>query len=439
MLRLNILLIILLILTLRASGQVFIPFGYYQCLNPASNTFALDNSATTFSTGTFSNTTLSTDSIVLSSGQLTGTYTSSVKDIWYCNQINPWLSHEWTTDLPYGKELPSTSELATDYSGVSLNLMTNLVGLWHLNETSLGTAPGGKDFKDSSANAFHGSILSTGQTLGVMGKLFKGIRLNATTGNYVSIPYNAALNIVNNLTYSIWYYRSGNGSDWMRLIGRNASSASRQFGVWDYGPSNSQAILVQSYGGGCEWSSATASNNFVNGKWYHIVVTLTGGVESLYVNGVLDSSRSGCANFPSDATSPLTFGGASSLHSSVNGILDEAAVWSRALSASEVLQLYRRGANRIKFQIRSCTSNTCSDNPSWLGPDGTSSTYFTEINNNSNQPNSTGNVMTSFPVMTFLNFSTLFLPANRFYQYQATLETDNSTYSPLLKSVKVVK
>lgn len=42
-------------------------------------------------------------------------------------------------------------------------------------------------------------------------------------------------------------------------------------------------------------------------------------------------------------------------------------------------QLYRRGANRVQFQMRQCSSTLCADNPNWWGPDGSNQTYFSEM------------------------------------------------------------
>ena len=112
------------------------------------------------------------------------------------------------------------------------------------------------------------------------------------------------------------------------------------------------------------------------------------------------------------------------------GDLDEYAIWNRVLSAAEVLNLYRRGANRVRFQFRSCTSTTCADAPAWRGPNGTNTTYFSELYNNSVQLAQTGDALYTVPFMLFSNFTSFAIPSNRYFQYQLTLQTDNVTYSP---------
>jgi hypothetical protein len=405
-------------------AQVFIPFGFWSCkpMLVISNT---DNTATSFSAGTFSNTTLSGNSVVLSTSQVSGTYTSAVKDI-LCSQTKNWKSHEWTTDLPYGKELPATGEITADYNSVSTTLMNNLVGLWHLNEATAGLGTGATDATDFSTGGNHLIRSGTGHTFGATGKLFKVIGFNGS-GYLAKASPTATVRPTGN-TYSF--------SGWVRRRTNTATGS-----IFQCGPSGgfNIGIGVTPYSGNqiklTKYAvvDITAGTFPANTNWHHLSVVYSSTGVTVYIDGVVSGTNANNANFAA-CTGSLGIGGS---EVQFNGDIDEVAVWSRAITAAEVLQLYRRGINRIKFQVRSCTSNNCADNPVWLGPDGSSATYFTEINNNSAQFTSTGTVQTAYPIMTYSNFSTLFIPQNRYFQYQATLETDSTTYSPLLKSVTV--
>ena len=109
-----------------------------------------------------------------------------------------------------------------------------------------------------------------------------------------------------------------------------------------------------------------------------------------------------------------------------NGSIDEVSVWNRVLTAAEVLQIYRRGANRTNYQIRACTSSSCADNPTWLGPDGTATTYFSErYNTTSNLANANSTVLTTVPNMAFGNFNSLTIPSNSYFQYRLIMESDD--------------
>ena len=58
------------------------------------------------------------------------------------------------------------------------------------------------------------------------------------------------------------------------------------------------------------------------------------------------------------------------------GLLSEVAVWGRALAASEILQRYRRGSERIRMQVRGCADAGCAASPPWQGPDGTPNLFL---------------------------------------------------------------
>lgn len=417
-------LILITFVSSQLSAQVFIPFGFWSCkpMLIISNT---DDTATSFSAGTFSNTTLSGNSVVLSAAQTSGTYTSAVKDI-LCSQTKNWKSHEWTTDLPYGKELPATGEITADYSSVSTTLMTNLVGLWHLNEATAGLGVGATDATDFSTGGNHLIRSGTGHTFGATGKLFKVISFNGSGYLTKAAPTATVRPTGNIYSFSGWVKRRTTTATGSIFQCGPAGGLNIGIGVTPY---SGNQIKLTKYG----VVDITAGTFPADTNWHHLSVVYSGAGVSVYIDGTVSGTNANTANFAA-CTGSLGIGGP---EVQFNGDIDEVAVWSRALSAAEVLQLYRRGINRIKFQVRSCTSNTCADNPVWLGPDGSNSTYFTEINNNSAQFTSTGTVQTAYPIMTYSNFSTLFIPQNRYFQYQVTLETDNTTYSPLLKSVTV--
>jgi hypothetical protein len=155
-------------------------------------------------------------------------------------------------------------------------------------------------------------------------------------------------------------------------------------------------------------------------------------------------------------TNPLHIGANyTGIGSFFEGYIDEFAAWNRVLgdgtngTPNEVLELYRRGANRIKFQVRTCADPGCatpSPGPSWIGPDNTAQTYFSELNNLSQ----TGAVQAGAPDLLFNqeNFPGLTIESNRYFQYRAVFETDDAqslcnygagpvSCSPELQSVTV--
>jgi hypothetical protein len=126
------------------------------------------------------------------------------------------------------------------------------------------------------------------------------------------------------------------------------------------------------------------------------------------------------------------------------GYIDEVALWDEALSEDKITQLYRRGVNRINFQVRGCSNSSCSG-AGWVGPDGTSASYFSELNNNDAFDLGTldplGDVLTDFPAFSFADYLDAGLSAinTQYIQYRAIFQTDDLTFSPELKSVEIVQ
>ena len=396
----------------------------------------------------FWNTHLTEDEIKLiysrQSAKYSGTFTSRVMDN---GSADAWQSLAWTTTLPFGKELPDrgSSESSANYSslidattdpGTSHDLMDGVAGLWHLNEGSSSTT-----VNDTSGNANAGTVHG-GVTLEVPGKLGSGAKFDGSSG-YVSIPTSSSLEITGTITVSAWVYTRDNSVAYQSVL-RKGGSPDYQLRL---GNGSQKPQFVATIGGNYKYAPATTT--LENKTWTHVVGTYDGSQVRIYINGMLEPPGGDCYATGAIKTdsSDLTIGAGDNWFP---GMLDEVAIWNRALSDDEVLRLYRRGANRIKFQVRSCTSSDCSDRSSsgdWLGPDGSNQSYFSELHNNdafSMSGDPIGAVLTGLPSLLFSNFTSLSVPSRQFFQYRAILESDDTSTacsgswcSPELKSVTI--
>jgi hypothetical protein len=93
-------------------------------------------------------------------------------------------------------------------------------------------------------------------------------------------------------------------------------------------------------------SSLTLSQN----QWYHIVGTYDGSYQRIYVNGVLDTSKAWSGNIVSSTTVRVGWGLSDRYW---RGLIDEVRIYSRALSASEIQQLYLRRFDETIPDVRS--------------------------------------------------------------------------------------
>ncbi len=178
------------------------------------------------------------------------------------------------------------------------------------------------------------------------------------------------------------------------------------------------------YGIGANTTTAFASINnqtisgAISSGWNHITLTYdknAGGTDEmkLYVNGVQTATKD-YSTAISTNTNNLWVGDL------FNGTIDEVAIYNRALSATEISDHYKRGALRLKYQVRSGSTNPPTGD--FIGPDSTTGTYYSELSNNT----------TGLPSLSLTNVDN-----NQYFQYKAYLETDNSSYSPELKSLVI--
>jgi hypothetical protein len=364
-----------------------------------------------------------------------GTITSRVMDSFSSN--TSWTNFSWMTTLPFFKALPggianpspsstpfAQNESTTDYPLLdSSHLMDNLVGLWHLDEASTATS-----VVDSSG---YGNVgVPTSVSFGEPGKL--GSSASFAGNGYIEVPDSASLDPASGISIQLWLKTTSNNEFVLHKYIENGNTYPG-YGIAIFGGT------LNCFMGGTGGSWLGGSKWVIDGVYHHVVCTNVNGVTSIYIDGQLDVSG---ARTPSVSNDPLYIGAGPGGTGAFSGSLDEVAIWSRALSTAEVLELYRRGVNRVKYQVQTClTSAACTSSPNWQGPDGTNQTYYSELDNTSsydkvnNVP--TGSVNASLPSMTFTNFASPTPSANRFFQYRAILETDDTSYSPEVKSVSV--
>lgn len=349
-----------------------------------------------------------------------------------------WTKLNWKTSLPFYKSLSTANELKTDYSSLvdsagtsnDSSLATGLIGLWHLDEVS------GSNSITNSVNQVSAGTLN-GITFGNTGLLSLAARYATASNSYIYYPLQ--LNIPKT-TVSVF----------VKLNSYPSTGFARLFGLaqGNGGTIHDKTLYIDSAGkfrfyvfDTSSKSTSLSTNAIPLGVWTHLVGTADGTVAKAYMNGNLEGSVAADNTYTSYTGNNVLFGGytvggyAGSSTVYMDGLLDEAAIWNRALNVNEIKMLYRRGANRVKFQVRSCTASDCSDDATevkWKGPDGTPATYYSELNN------VTGSVVNSVsPVMTFANFTSPQASSNRYFQYRVVLESDDASTSPDVQYVKI--
>jgi hypothetical protein len=234
------------------------------------------------------------------------------------------------------------SEFALKTSFGKVELQVDAVRNLSVSAGGTGTHPpglvalwSGEGNADDSVGGHNGTLLN-GASFGE-GKVGQAFRLNG--GNaYVEIPNNDLWSLNgNDFTISLW-------------ASFNAQPAfdigHPQGGVFisnDEGPYNVNKWIFALGGGvlsfhindprqGPIWLARAPFRPVLN-QWYQVAITRSGGVYTIYVNGVAVGSETNTREIP-HANAPLMIGQAEGFY--FNGLLDEIAIYNRALSTEEI-------------------------------------------------------------------------------------------------------
>ena len=312
--------------------------------------------------------------IAFQPGSRFGFYKSPVLDAGF---LTRWIAFTWSMSSPAG--LPLANDAGREnFRDYNIDMRGN-VALFHFDEPSWSGASA--EVRDSSGQGNHGTVDAGASTVpnGLFGRAgnFDGV------DDCVMVPDSPTLNPTSALTLSVWFYpRTPNGSP-QGLISKRI----------DYTQPSAYTLFL--WLGGTLWFDLDTENDRTTGaiviepaQWHHAALVYDGTQlpmvrASLYVDGVkdlggLETSASlppnlaqlaiGCLPNPNPNPSQA-----------FDGLLDEAALWQRALSPAEIKALVSRGTSRLLFQVRACDDGTCSTNPRWVGPGNTPDTFFTGL------------------------------------------------------------
>lgn len=212
--------------------------------------------------------------------------------------------------------------------------------------------PGDGNANDISGSGFNGTLMNgaTATTTGKVGQAFSFdgvddyVRVGPVMAGFVNFTMETWVKTTQNVTTSQAY-------DDPAIIGTKQGSG------------NSQDIVLTNRGGMLAWfDELGGGENAVNtgvtiadGNWHHVAVTRQGAALLFYVDGIAAASSStGLSGVRND---DIEIGRAFWIDPSLNfaGLIDEPAVYDRALSAAEIQSIYEAGSNG-KCKAQSCAT-----------------------------------------------------------------------------------
>ncbi len=273
-------------------------------------------------------------------------------------------------DLRVYSRALSASEVEALYSTGAVTRKTanntDLFGSWTFDE---GTSTVAHDFsgngRNGTLNGFPAvSTVSSGWALGKRGNglVFDG------TNDYVEVANTLSDIGTGSFTSAAWFRASNTGITWKRVMHTGCVAYTNGMFMARWNASGQMAAAV------CNGSAAANSfvpvttATYLDGRWHHMafVVDRVAGTARIYIDGVnvtIQKNISGteCGTLSGDslyldisacpsatvAGGNLRLGANSTGGERWDGLIDDAKLYSRALSASEISGLYSQGAATI--------------------------------------------------------------------------------------------
>ncbi len=221
-----------------------------------------------------------------------------------------------------------------------------LQGLWKLDDGSGGTA------LDSSGNANHGTL--NGDFLWTTEGIGGSLNLDGD-GDYVTVGVGSQYSdlCINGCSFGGWIKPNGQpaASRTYGIIGRYDYTDADMFFRLAYNRWGRLFAFISYDGTITNRCRAISGYDFAFDRWQHVFVVFDGSTLKLYLDGVEEGSAD-CGFVGIDAAawqdSESTFLGAfdtSDLQGEINAALDEIAMFNRALSPAELLDIYTNGVD----------------------------------------------------------------------------------------------
>lgn len=206
---------------------------------------------------------------------------------------------------------------------------------------------------DGNSNDSVGSNNGTDTNISyVAGKINNSASLNGSS-SYIQTPYS---NASSEFTNVFWFKCAASTTSNQTLSGQTTSALLKYWFL--IGRNNHPTFprkLVALVGGGTALTMY-GTTNVDDGNWHMGAIVLKSGASALYVDGNLEDSDTTSYTVPTTSMPTHYFGKTGDNDSYLNGLLDESGIWSRALTSTEITQLYNSGAG-LQYPFSTSTPN----------------------------------------------------------------------------------
>lgn len=207
------------------------------------------------------------------------------------------------------------------------SIYSSLRAWWKLNEASGTTAD------DSTGRVQDGAVTGATWVSGLNGN---ALSFDGTDDGVVA-GASAALTGAGDFTLGAWVKLNAGAGAGMIIQQREPGSAGIE-GEYLVKMNASGTVNFFVYNGGYQFN-ITSSATINDGLWHHVVATRSGADGRVYVDGALAGQGSGAVKALQPLTVALGYDYRDN-NARLNGLLDDARIYERALSATEITQLF---------------------------------------------------------------------------------------------------
>jgi len=228
-----------------------------------------------------------------------------------------------------------------------------LVGWWPFNGNA----------NDESGNGNNGTVNGATLTTDRFGNTNTSYYFNGANSNFIEIPSSASLNSTNsNFSWSFWIKFSSISNDgWNSNPGVISKTQN--------GTTCNGATLIEGGGRLAAQNLMNCGTNLINNGvgtnqitadniWHHVVMTLRNGDSTkTYIDGVFQQSNIVDITYSIYSNTPIRIGRPTDPYwKSFTGIIDDIAIYNRALTQEEITQLYTACSTPFtsEFSIAAC-------------------------------------------------------------------------------------
>jgi hypothetical protein len=231
------------------------------------------------------------------------------------------------------------------------DITTGLVGHWKLDETT------GTTVIDYASNNITGSMANglDASADSLDGRIDSGLVFDGI-GHRIDLGNDNALSFDDNTTISAWIYpyswgEFNAGQDYGTIFDRRDGGGTGVYWAITNGAGGSSNGMFAWYSGIPDSPQTTVDAIKLN-QWQHVVLSIDNDVATFYVNGAnVTEPGDDTINLQASPGTNAYIGSTGGASQSFDGIIDDVRIYSRALTAEDIAELYSRWDGHIRYNM----------------------------------------------------------------------------------------